>query len=226
MPFSLRYELNGNVLQEEQVKSVQHNVTFVADPFAIPEAVRNQKTDAAPIASQWILRRVAGNVSYLDFGRPREVEWNRLADGVHKIQGVGHATIVVEMRDHLVVVEGPLYDARTAPVVQSIKEKFPNKPIRYAVPTHHHLDHAGGIRAFMATGATVVVPFCRQRVLQPGRQSAAYAQTGQLGEAADCRRHRSLRRRPAHLDRRPAARRGPSPALVARGRLGRGLLAD
>lgn len=159
LPFSLRYELNGKVLQEEQIKSVRHNVTFVADPFVIPEAIGNQKTDAAPIASQWILRRVAGNVSYQDFGRPPNVEWTRLADGVHKIQGVRHATIVVEMGDHLVVVEGPLYDARTAPVVQSIKDKFPNKPIRHAIPTHHHLDHAGGIRAFMATGATLVVPF-------------------------------------------------------------------
>ena len=159
LPFSLRTELNGKPLQEEQIKSIQHNLTFAADPFAVPPEVRNEKTDAKPIASQWIPRRVAGNVSYLDFGRPPSVEWHRLAEGVHKIQGVGHATIVVEMRDHLVVVEGPLYDDRTAPVVKSIKDKFPNKPIRYVIPTHHHLDHAGGIRAFMATGATIVVPF-------------------------------------------------------------------
>jgi glyoxylase-like metal-dependent hydrolase (beta-lactamase superfamily II) len=159
----MRYELNGKLLQDEQITSVQHNVIFVADPFAIPDAVRNAKTDAAPIASQWILRHVAGNVSDLDFGRPPSVEWQRLADGVYKIQGVSHATIVVEMRDHLVVVEGPLYDARTAPVVQSIKDKFPNKPIRYVIPTHHHLDHAGGIRAFMAAGATLVVPFSAER---------------------------------------------------------------
>src|SRR4029077_12281301 len=33
------------------------------------------------------------------------------------------------------------------------------KPIRYVIPTHHHLDHAGGIRAFMAEGATLIVPF-------------------------------------------------------------------
>jgi len=159
LPYSLRLDLNGKALQEEQIKSIQHNLTFVADPFSIPPEVRNEKTDAKAIASQWILRRVAGNVSYLDFGRPPSVEWNRLADGVHKLQGVGHATIVVEMPDYLVVVEGPLYDDRTAPVVKSIKEKFPNKPIRYVIPTHHHLDHAGGIRAFMATGATIVVPF-------------------------------------------------------------------
>lgn len=162
LPFSLRYELNGKPLQEEQIKSIQLNVRFVTDPFAIPDAVRQQKTDAVPVASQWILRRVAGNVSYLDFGRPPRVDWQRLAEGVHKITGTGHATILIEMNDHLVAVEGPLYDMRTQPVVQSIKEKFPNKPVRYAIPTHHHLDHAGGIRAFMAEGATIVVPFNAQ----------------------------------------------------------------
>ena len=70
MPFSSRYELNGKVLQEEQIKSVQHNLTFIADPFAIPDADTMPKTDATPIASQWILRRVAGNVSYQDSGAP------------------------------------------------------------------------------------------------------------------------------------------------------------
>ena len=30
LPFNLRYELNGRILQEEQIKSIQHNVTFVA----------------------------------------------------------------------------------------------------------------------------------------------------------------------------------------------------
>ncbi|MSP41423.1 MAG: MBL fold metallo-hydrolase [Deltaproteobacteria bacterium] len=159
VPFGLRYELNGRALQEEQLKSVQHNVTFVADPFAIPDAVRNEKTDAAPIASQWIPRRIAGNVSYQDWGAPAKIVWTQLAPGVHKIIGSSHATVVVEMADHLIAVEAPLYEARTAPVSKAIKEKFPNKPIRYVIPTHHHLDHAGGIRAFMATGATIVVPF-------------------------------------------------------------------
>jgi glyoxylase-like metal-dependent hydrolase (beta-lactamase superfamily II) len=158
LPLSLMYELNGKGLQFERITSIRHNVTLAADVFAIPESVRSEKTDAAPVASQWILRRVAGNVSYQDMGRPPAIQWVQLAPGVHKIQGGSHATVVVEMRDHLVAVEGPLYEARTAPVVRSIKEKFPGKPIRYAIPTHHHLDHAGGIRAFMAEGATIVVP--------------------------------------------------------------------
>jgi glyoxylase-like metal-dependent hydrolase (beta-lactamase superfamily II) len=159
MPFGLRYEINGRTFQEEQIKEIRHNVMIAADVFAIPESLRNEKPDAAPIASQWILRRVAGNVSYQDLGRAPNIEWMRLAEGVHKVGGGSHATIVIEMRDHLVAVEGPLYEARTAPVIKSIKERFPTKAIRYAVPTDHHLDHSGGIRAFMAEGATLVVPF-------------------------------------------------------------------
>jgi Metallo-beta-lactamase superfamily len=147
LPFSLRYELNGKALQEEQIKSIRHNAALAGNVFAIPESVRSEKTDVKPIASQWIMRRVAGNVSYQDMGRAPVIQWVELAPGVHKIQGGSHATILVEMRDHLVAVEGPLYEARTAPVVKSIKERFPRKPIRYTIPTHHHLDHAGGIRA-------------------------------------------------------------------------------
>ena len=159
MPFSLRYEINGRPFQEEQIKSIRHNIAVAPGTFSIPEAIRSQNPDAAPIASQWILRRMAGNVSYQDFGRPANIEWIKLAEGVHKVAGGSHATIVIEMRDHLVVVEGPLYEARTAPVVKSIKDRFPGKPIRYMVPTHHHLDHSGGIRAFMAEGATIIAPF-------------------------------------------------------------------
>jgi len=159
LPFGLRTELNGKPLQEEQIKSVRNNVALAADVFSVPQAIRDQKVDAKPIASQWLLRRVAGNVGYADLGRNPPVEIVPMAEGVYRFQGSSHNTIVVEMRDYLVAVEGPLYEERTAAVVKAIKERFPAKPIRYVIPTHHHLDHAGGIRAFMAEGAIVIVPF-------------------------------------------------------------------
>jgi len=157
-PFSLRTELNGKPLQEEQIKSVRHNVSPAPDAFSVPESVRKEKADAKPIASQWLLRRVAGNFSYQDVGRNPPVEFVRLADGVYQIQGTSHNTVIIEMRDHLVAVEGPLYEERSYPVIKAIKERFPAKPIRYIIPTHTHLDHSGGIRGFMAEGAIVVSP--------------------------------------------------------------------
>ena len=33
---------------------------------------------------------------------------------------------------------------------------MPSKPIQYVVNTHHHFDHSGGLRTFVAQGATVV----------------------------------------------------------------------
>jgi glyoxylase-like metal-dependent hydrolase (beta-lactamase superfamily II) len=157
-PFSLRYELNGKPLQEEEIKSLRHNVSLAPEVFSVPVGIREQKVDAKPIASQWIMRRVATNTSYGDFGRNPPVEFVQLAEGVHHVLGSSHNNVIIEMRDHLVVVEAPLYEARSQAVIKAINARFPTKPIRYIIPTHFHLDHSGGIRGFMAEGAIVVAP--------------------------------------------------------------------
>jgi glyoxylase-like metal-dependent hydrolase (beta-lactamase superfamily II) len=41
-------------------------------------------------------------------------------------------------------------------VIAEAKRLIPNKPIRYVVNTHAHFDHAGGLRGFVAEGATVI----------------------------------------------------------------------
>ena len=111
LPFSLRSELNGRLLQEEQIKSVRNNIPLGAEFIYHRRKSAIKKPTLNPSRRNGLLRRVAGNVSYQDFGRPPAVEWHPLANGIHKIQGVGHATIVVEMSDHLIAVEGPLYEA-------------------------------------------------------------------------------------------------------------------
>lgn len=40
--------------------------------------------------------------------------------------------------------------------IRLIKEQVPGKPIRYVVLSHFHGDHAGGLRAFIAEGATII----------------------------------------------------------------------
>ncbi|HEX8746751.1 MAG TPA: MBL fold metallo-hydrolase, partial [Pyrinomonadaceae bacterium] len=39
-----------------------------------------------------------------------------------------------------------------------IKQTIPDKPIRYVSFSHFHFDHAGGLREYIAEGATFVVP--------------------------------------------------------------------
>ena len=54
------------------------------------------------------------------------------------------------------MVEAPLDEARSLAVIAKVKETIPGKPIRVVVNTHHHFDHAGGLRTFVDEGATIV----------------------------------------------------------------------
>jgi glyoxylase-like metal-dependent hydrolase (beta-lactamase superfamily II) len=60
--------------------------------------------------------------------------------------------------DHLVVLDAPYGELQSRWVIEAAKAKYPGKPIKYLVLTHHHMDHAGGTRTFIAEGANVIVP--------------------------------------------------------------------
>jgi glyoxylase-like metal-dependent hydrolase (beta-lactamase superfamily II) len=85
-----------------------------------------------------------------------KVQADKVADGVWYLTGGTHHSVLVEMSDHLVVIEGPQDDARAAAVIAEVKNLVPNKPIKYVINTHHHFDHAGGLGAFAAEGATII----------------------------------------------------------------------
>ncbi len=80
----------------------------------------------------------------------------KVADGVHYVTGGSHHSLIVEFSDHVVLFEVPQNDARAVAVIGATRKQFPNKPIRYVVNSHHHFDHAGGIRAAMAEGLTIL----------------------------------------------------------------------
>jgi glyoxylase-like metal-dependent hydrolase (beta-lactamase superfamily II) len=86
---------------------------------------------------------------------PPAVTSEKLGDGMYLILG-GYAAIAADFKDYIVVVEGPQNDQRAEAIIAEAKKLIPNKPIRYVVNTHQHFDHAGGLRAFVAEGATVI----------------------------------------------------------------------
>jgi glyoxylase-like metal-dependent hydrolase (beta-lactamase superfamily II) len=88
--------------------------------------------------------------------QPVTVKSEKVADGVWFIGGGSHNSALIEMKDYLVVIEGPLGDLQSAAVMGEVKKLVANKPIKYLVNTHHHFDHSGGVRAFAAEGVTIV----------------------------------------------------------------------
>jgi glyoxylase-like metal-dependent hydrolase (beta-lactamase superfamily II) len=87
---------------------------------------------------------------------PTVVKSEKAADGVWFISGGSHNSVLIEMKDYLIVVEGPQGDHRSTAVIAEVKKLVPNKSIKYLVNTHHHFDHSGGVRAYAAEGATIV----------------------------------------------------------------------
>src|SRR6185436_11523312 len=80
-----------------------------------------------------------------------------LAPGVQHVVGGSHNSLVVAMKDSVVVFDSPVSDWQSNWTLSAIRAKYLGKPVKYLVLTHHHMDHAGGLRAYAAEGATIVV---------------------------------------------------------------------
>jgi len=78
-----------------------------------------------------------------------------LGDGVWLVRG-GYASVVVDFKDSIVVIEGGQGEDRSNAVIAAAKQLVPGKRVRYLVNTHHHIDHSRGVRTFVDEGATIV----------------------------------------------------------------------
>src|SRR5262245_37330089 len=87
---------------------------------------------------------------------PMPVKSEKVVDGVWYITGVNNNSVLIEMKDYLIVVEAPHGERRSLAVLGEVKKLVPNKPIKYLVNTHHHFDHASGVRTYAAECVTIV----------------------------------------------------------------------
>jgi glyoxylase-like metal-dependent hydrolase (beta-lactamase superfamily II) len=105
-----------------------------------------------------------------------------VADGVWYVTGGTHHSVVIEMKDHLILVESPINDDRAAAVLGEAK-KLSSKPIKYVVATHHHFDHAGGLRAVAAEGLTVIAHDANKAFLEKALAAPATVNPDRLAKS-------------------------------------------
>ncbi len=79
----------------------------------------------------------------------------KLGDGVYLITG-GYAVIAVDFKDFIALIECGQNEPRALSVIAETRRLIPNKPIKYLINTHSHIDHSSGLRAFVAEGATIL----------------------------------------------------------------------
>ena len=115
---------------EYRVTSVKPNVPVATMP--VPDAVRTAVTP------------------------PTRVESQKLAEGVWLLGGGTHNSLLVEFKDYVAVVDAPNNEERSLAVIAEAARLAPRKPVQYVINTHHHFDHAGGLRTYLSQGTTIV----------------------------------------------------------------------
>jgi hypothetical protein len=160
---ALSYQINGVEVQRLAYDEVAANPTIAPDALAVGEQYKLAAgTMPADVPYQWVLRRLflgrfldSNQVVVPAGGSLKLVE---LAPNVQQVVGGTANNLIVAMADGLVIFDAPCCETQSGWVIDAAKAKYPGKPIKYVVLTHHHMDHTGGTRAYVAEGATVVVP--------------------------------------------------------------------
>ncbi|MFC0434109.1 MBL fold metallo-hydrolase [Kutzneria buriramensis] len=160
LPHRVVIDIDGLTVHDETRTSIE--LGRGAD-FRLPdETVRDAGEEQASYAqhsTEWIMNYVfAGVRFYFDLQTaPVESAAVEIAPGVKIVLGPSHNVLVVEMPDHVVAVDAPLYDEYGRAALAQVKAAFPGKPLRAVVGTHFHYDHIGGIREFVADGNVAVI---------------------------------------------------------------------
>jgi len=89
-------------------------------------------------------------------GATVRIQPEKIGEGLWFLSFGAPQSILVEFSDHVVIIEGPSNDDRTLGTIAEVKRMLPDKPIKYLVNTHHHSDHSGGIRAYVAEGVPIL----------------------------------------------------------------------
>ena len=132
----------GEIIEEVQYTDVQFNAHPADSAFAKPQGFEEFPAPTPPPTRE-----------------------TKLGDGVYLFES-GSNSLVVEFNDHVMVIEPYSGGRGPKPTINKVREMFPNKPIKYVVVTHHHDDHSGGLRSYIAAGITIVTTPSNQRYFE------------------------------------------------------------
>jgi glyoxylase-like metal-dependent hydrolase (beta-lactamase superfamily II) len=156
-PYEVELSWDGVVMHRETRQRIDINPPIDANAFLLPGTLAFDPAAAARgrMHAQWLHRALAmGAPIILDAG---PVEPVAITPAVVTMGGGIHHSLAIALDSGVVVVDSPQHEARSLAVIKAIHARWPDKPITHLILTHHHHDHSGGIRAYAAIGAALVV---------------------------------------------------------------------
>jgi glyoxylase-like metal-dependent hydrolase (beta-lactamase superfamily II) len=149
---------DDEVVLDERRTAVEVNVALDSAQLAFPtDANPTYTADAARLGElDGHFHQAFGAIGFrLDVVQD-QIDAMALAPGVYRLGGGTHNSLAIEQADGVVIVDAPLYGARSRAILAWAAATFPGKPISNLVVTHFHDDHTGGVRDFVAAGVPVI----------------------------------------------------------------------
>lgn len=160
LPFHVALAVDGVACLTEERSAVAVNAPDAIDYTVAPDVTAPFDEALGGFgrrSAQWLIGyQHIGFPFFFNEQSAAPVTLVELAPGVYHVTGPSHHQLVVEMNDHVIVVDAPLYESRSAAVLAEIERAIPDKPIRHIVATHFHYDHSGGFRHYAAEGGVTV----------------------------------------------------------------------
>ena len=178
-PFQVEQFLNGRLLRREIRSAIEVNPADAGDVLALPddiEAGGAAQRDWGWAMSHLLLAR-AGLGGPADTPQIENVSLHEVGPDIYQVIGGSHHGLAIVGPDGIAVVDAPWYPERSDTLLRHLQERWPGRPVRYIIMTHHHLDHSGGFRSFVEAGAMLVahedaVPFYEEALALAGFRSA------------------------------------------------------
>ena len=142
VPTARQTRRGGDLIEDVKYTEVRFNTKPADTAFARPEGFEELPLFTPP--------------------PPKET---KLGEGVYLFES-GANSLVVEFDTYVVVVEPYAGGRGPKPTINKAREMFPSKPVKYVVVTHHHDDHSGGLRSYVAEGVTVVTTAANQKYFE------------------------------------------------------------
>lgn len=156
-PYQVELSWEGEVVHRETRQRIELNPQLDPDTFVLPETqpFDPEVAERGLFSEQWIHRSLAMSAPIsLDAG---EVVPVPITPDVVTMGGGIHHSLAIALDSGVVVVDPPQHEDRSLAVIEAVTARWPDKPITHLVLTHHHHDHSGGIRAYAAIGAELIV---------------------------------------------------------------------
>ncbi len=158
-PTQIEISLDGELVHREQRTAVRAGAElFLAEIFSIPDnldAERDLQLQNRGNGHHQTLQSMAA------FGFPQDgfrlnIASTEITPGVWFLGGTSHNSLAVVQSDGVVIVDAPLGPERSRAILDWVKEEIGSR-VKNVVVSHHHVDHAAGVREMAGRWAGVVV---------------------------------------------------------------------